>query len=308
MYGDTSSPDFSHIEGYEDHSVGVAATYDAEGTLTGLVVNVPCSSQCSEHLFALSADYWCETRAELRRRLGGKLFILPQCSAAGDQSPHLIYGKAAEHRMRNLKDLSERQEIARRIADAVDDVLPAIAPTADGELPMLHRVETISLPLNTLTEDDVMASLAEAAKHRAAYEAEMQKIEEDPSRRENPRWYREPTFHFRRMRWFEGVAKRFEKQKTQPTQPAELHALRLGDLALATNPFEFYLDFGIRIKARSPAVETLLAQLAGGGTYCPSPRSLAGGGYGSLPASNPVGPEGGRRIVEWTVKTLQDLW
>ena len=110
------------------------------------------------------------------------------------------------------------------------------------------------------------------------------------------------------MRWFQGVADRFEKQKAQPTQPVELHVIRLGDLAVATNPFEFYLDFGIRIKAQSPASDTLLVQLAGGGTYCPSPRSLAGGGYGSLPASNPVGPEGGRLLVERTVEILQHLW
>ncbi len=305
MYGETSTPDFSHIEGYEDHSLGLVATYDANGDLSGLVVNVPCPSQCSAHLFALSADYWCETRAELRRRLGDGLFVLPQCSAAGDQSPHLLFGEAAEERMRRLKGLSERQEIARRIADAVVDVLPAIAPTADGTLPVAHRAQTIALPMNELTQEDVEAALAEAAKHRPAYEQEMQ---ESPSLRTNPRWYKKPTFHFRRMRWLEGVAERFEKQKTQPTQPAELHVVRLGDLALATNPFEFYLDFGIRIKARSPAVETLLVQLAGGGTYCPSPRSLAGGGYGSIPASNPVGPEGGRRIVESTVESLQDLW
>ena len=84
--------------------------------------------------------------------------------------------------------------------------------------------------------------------------------------------------------------------------------LRLGDLAVATNPFEYYLDFGIRIKARSPAAQTLLVQLAGGGTYCPSPRSLAGGGYGSLPASNPVGPEGGKVLVERTVEVIDKLW
>ena len=88
----------------------------------------------------------------------------------------------------------------------------------------------------------------------------------------------------------------------------ELHVLRLGELAIATNPFEYYLDFGVFIKARSPAVQTMLVQLAGGGSYCPSRRSLAGGGYGSLPASNPVGPEGGRKLAERTIEVLLGLW
>ena len=104
------------------------------------------------------------------------------------------------------------------------------------------------------------------------------------------------------------MAERFEQQKGQPTLPTELHVVRLGDLAVATNRFEFYLDFGVRIKARSPAVETFLVQLAGPGTYCPSPRSVAGGGYGSLPASNPVGPEGGQVLTERTIQVIERLW
>ncbi|MBN2583642.1 MAG: hypothetical protein JXL80_11285 [Planctomycetes bacterium] len=308
MYGKTDVPHFSHIEGYEDHRLGLVATYDPAGKLTGLVVNVPCPSQVSEHLFQISADYWCETRAELRKRLGKDLFVLPQCSAAGDQSPHPILTKRSEERMLQLKGLSERQEIARRIADAVDDVLPVIAPTADALPHLAHHVVTIDLPMNALTEADVKTALAEADKLRALYDEEMRKLDADPSLKDDPRWYKAPTAHFRMMRWYQGVAERFEKQKTQSTQPVELHVLRLGDLAMATNPFEFYLDFGIRIKARSAAIETFLVQLAGGGTYCPSPRSLAGGGYGSLPASNPVGPEGGRMIVERTVETIGRLW
>ena len=35
MYGDTSTADFSHMEGYEDHSVNVLATWDTAGWATG---------------------------------------------------------------------------------------------------------------------------------------------------------------------------------------------------------------------------------------------------------------------------------
>ena len=40
MYGKTSRSDFRGFEGYEDHTVGVLATRDAAGRLTGVVVNV----------------------------------------------------------------------------------------------------------------------------------------------------------------------------------------------------------------------------------------------------------------------------
>ncbi|NLF32790.1 MAG: hypothetical protein GX591_18110 [Planctomycetes bacterium] len=308
MYGDTTTATFSHIEGYTDHSVPVIATYDPSGRLTGLVVNVSCPSQCSEHEFAISADYWHETRAELRRRLGDGLFILPQCAAAGDQSPRVIHARRADQRMRELTGRSERDMIARRIADAVEDVLPALAPTADGSLPLAHHVETVGLPMNALTAADADAARAEAALCRAKYEAERARLDADPALRAAPRWYAPASAAYRMMRWHEMVAERFEAGAASAAQPVELHVIRLGELVLATNPFEFYLDFGIRIKARSPAVETLTVQLAGGGTYCPSGRSTAGGGYGSRAASNPVGPEGGRRLVERTLEVIQAMW
>ena len=54
--------------------------------------------------------------------------------------------------------------------------------------------------------------------------------------------------------------------------------------------------------------QTFLLQLCGPGTYVPSRRSVAGGSYGSMPASNVVGPEGGWRLAERTVTLIQQLW
>jgi hypothetical protein len=110
------------------------------------------------------------------------------------------------------------------------------------------------------------------------------------------------------MKWLEGVQKRIVLEQTQPRLPVEVHVLRVGDTAFASNPFEYYLDFGVQIKARSPAVQTFLTQLTGAGTYIPTRRAIAGKSYGAVPASTPVGPEGGQELVEWTVRTLQALW
>lgn len=308
MYGNTNTPDFSHIEGYEDHTLGLVATYDDRGHLTGLVVNVPCPSQVSEHQFAVSADFWHETREELRSRYGRNLHVLGQVSAAGDQSPHLIFDKAAAKRMQELSGRSTRQEIAHRIVNAVSDILPLIEPTASDAVRLTHHVATIDLPLNALTEEDVKTSLEEADKLHDVYRQELKKLQDNPSLRAEPRWYTTATAAYRRMLWYRAVADRYEAQKKSPTTPVEMHVLRLDDLAIATNPFEYYLDFGVYIKTRSPAVQTMLVQLTGGGTYCPSPRSVAGEGYGSLPASNPVGPAGGRMLADETINALLKMW
>jgi hypothetical protein len=308
MYGNTDTPGFSHIEGYEDHNVNVLATYDLDDALTGVVVNVPCPSQVDERRFVLSADYWHETRQELRRRLGDGLFVLAQCSAAGDQSPHPIYGKQAEQRMWKLAGRTEREILAGRISDAVTSTLAAIADTATGDVPMQHHTERIDLPLNALDEEQVATALAEAEVWEAKYEEEREKLDRNPELRNEPRWYVDLTRAARRAAWFRGVAGRFERQKTQPTQPVEFHVVRLGDIVFSTNPFEYYLDFGMRIKCRSKAVQTFLVQLAGRGTYVPSPRSTAGGGYGSIPASNPFGPVAGRLVAERSIEIINSLF
>ena len=292
MYGDTSSPEFSHIEGYEDHYVNLLYTWDREQRLTGVVVNLACPSQETEMAMTVSADFWHEIRTEIRRRHGEALPILAQCSAAGDQSPHRLWYKEAEERMLRLRGLTMRQEIGRRVADAVSDVLPLARAAIETDLPFRHAVREIGLPRRIVTDDEAVGVRADLA----ALDARAKKGE---------------NVH-RVAQRCRRVLARHEAQQEQPLIPMELHAVRLGDVAFATNRFELFLDYGIRIKARSPAVQTFLVQLTANegwdGTYLPSERAVANRGYGGGVYDNEVGPEGGKVIVEETVKVLRELW
>ncbi len=308
MYGNTNTPLFSHIEGYEDHSVNVLATYTPAGELTGVVVNLACPSQVEENLFEISADFWHDTRLELRRRLGEHLFVLAQPSAAGDQSPHLLYDKAADQRMLRLKGRTERQEIAARIAWAVEDVLGCIGAAADPAPLLRHVARPLKLPMRRISEQDVRQAEQEAEQWRRRYEEEKAKLDANPELREQPRWYVPVTAAYRRMMWLLAVRERYEKQQRDPWVPVDVHVVRIGDAAFATNPFELYLDYGVQMKARSPATQTFIVQLCGTYAYLPSQRSISGGGYGSWPPSTLVGPEGGRELVERTLEMLQELW
>jgi len=84
--------------------------------------------------------------------------------------------------------------------------------------------------------------------------------------------------------------------------------LRLGDVAIATNPFELFVDFGVQIKARSPALQTFVVQLVGVEGYLPTARAVRGGGYSAVAESNTVGPEGGQVLVDRTVDLVKSLW
>lgn len=310
MYGlnEATADRFDHIEGFEDHSVNLLATYDAGNNLTGIIFNAPMTAQETEHLFSVSADVWCEARIELRKRFGKNLYILTQVSAAGDLSPHVIYDRPTQDRMLELKGRSSREELAQRIANAAGDILPYLPPTIETMPILKHLVETVELPLNPLTEVDVAGALQEADKLKTVYEEELQKLQDHPELRNEKRWYVPVTAAFRRMSWFQSVAARFEHQKTHSTLPTELHIIRIGDVVMATNPFEYYLDFGVQIKVRSPALQTFLVQLTGLGTYVPSLRSSQGGGYGSVPASCRLGPEGGQVLADKTVELIRSLW
>jgi len=308
MYGDTSTPEFSHIEGYEDHSIQLLFTYDGTLRLTGMIVNVPCPAQVTEGHRFVSADYWHEARCEIRKRHGDRLFILPQCSAAGDQSPHVMFDKEAEKRMLKLKGyidradgdvrLAERMEIGNRIANAVDGVLAVAGGDIPDEIPLRHSARTIQLPRRRITKADV----EEAQRQIQFYAKRLQELSDRPVTDH------ERSTCYGRRSWYERVIERYELQEREPYYPMELHVIRIGDLAFATNSFELYLDYGIRIKARSKAVQTFVVQLAGPGSYLPTARSVAGRSYGSEPASNIVGPEGGDVLIEETLKDIESLF
>lgn len=93
--------------------------------------------------------------------------------------------------------------------------------------------------------------------------------------------------------------------------PMEMHALRLGDIALLDVPMELYTAYGLEIKTRSPAKQTFIAQLASGpayGMYLPTPVALPGGAYGSRLENGKVGPPGGRILVEKALSMIRELF
>jgi len=235
MYGKTDDPDFSHLEGGTDHSVNLLCTWNKQKELTGVVVNVACPSQVSEMLFQVSADYWHDTRVELRQRLGNKLFILAQCSAAGDQSPHIQIDKPAEERMLKLAGRTQRQDIAIRIADAVMATIPLVKEKIDWNPVFAYQMEVLDLPLRTLSEEDVKETNDEAAKAQAKYESLLAELETKPDMKKKSRWYVSVTHAYNKMLWNRRVERRFQLQQTQPTLPVEIHILRLGDMVFATN-------------------------------------------------------------------------
>ena len=294
MYGPTDVPEFRNLEGYEDHDVGTLFFFNAAGEPVAVAVNVSCPSQEVESRTAVNADFWHPVRTALRKKYGDQLCVLGWTGAAGDQSPHLMYRKAADERMRRLRGLTRLEEIARRIVGAVDEAYEVVKSDRRADVPLAHKVETIRLPMRLVTE-------AEYAEAKAAVEQAAAQIEKDPKAADRAH---------RRMKWYEVTVRRFESQETdpKPNYEMELHVLRIGDAAVCTNCFELFTDYGIRIKARSKAVQTFVVQLVGPGTYLPTEKAVGGGHYSAVVHSSLVGPEGGQVLVDRTVELISSMW
>jgi hypothetical protein len=253
--GSTGNSKFTHLEGFEDHSVNLLYTWDRKKKLTGVIANVACPAQVQRG-DKISADYWHEVREILRDELGPDVALLPQLSAAGDIATTVMVERKAERRMQQLRlpgsndeRAQRRKEIARRISATISETLSVVKSEIDFSPVLLHAMSVLEI--------------------RGGFP---------------------------------------EPVPDAPMFPIEIHAVRLGDVAMVTNPFELYLDYGIRMKGRSPAVQTFVVELAGSASYLPTERAVRQGGYGAIARTCVVGPKAGERVVSETLSLLESLW
>ncbi|NLS96486.1 MAG: hypothetical protein GXX96_30480 [Planctomycetaceae bacterium] len=292
MHGKTNDPKFSHIEGYEDHTVDILCFYDAQQQLKATAIAMACTAQAASGP-VISADFWHEVRKSLHQRYGQDLCVLGFVAPAGDQTPRVQFHQSAESRMERLRGLDHTQEMARRIVAAFDDVTPLIAKDIRSDVPLVHLVRQVDLPARIVTP----AEYAEAKK--TCDEMDAKEV------RGHREWY---------WRGYQGliVQRYLAQQKGEwKTFPIEMHVLRLGDVAIATNPFELFLDYGVQIQARSPAPQTVLIELAspaGYAGYVPTPRAVEAGGYSAEVLVNMIGPEGAQVLVDRTVEAIRELF
>lgn len=306
MYGSTHTYNFLHMEGPTDPRMELLYFWGADDRLAGVAINVACPSQIFELENFLSADYWHTVRAKLRQALGGQVCVLPLCGAAGDQTPvdlieisrefapALQEWAAQTHAVhRAFADEALAEELGGRIVDAVCRGLTAAKREARCKAEFAHRTFHSRLPLQTVTRTEIDEARADIGRYRSIVSPE------------NKLGVEEMLPLFRAV----GTLSRARLQERDSLYPVEWHAVRLGDTALVTNPFELYTEYGLRIKARSAAKHTMVVQLCcGSAGYLPTERAIGGGSYSGAVSSMTVGPKGGNLLVEDTVAQLNELF
>ncbi|MCK9253209.1 MAG: hypothetical protein M0P55_10665 [Clostridiales bacterium] len=306
MYGSCADPSFLGFEGASDHAADMLYTWDTAGHLTGTAVCIPCPSQVYELHSFLSADYWAEARNAIRGALGN-IFILPLCGAAGDQNPLdlvllsktnteelKIWNRQETEVHRHFDMLETCKDIGERISEAVVRGYRKARNRIETRPVFLTSAFTMDVALRCVAEADVIAAQKRIDSVKAKYtrpgslpEAEMIRCFVDI-----------------------GYINRWKLQNETTRFHFPVYIFRLGRAVFATNPFELYVDYSFRMKARCKADQAFIIQLSSNakGGYLPTTTAVAGGSYGALPVSTMVGPDGGAELVEKTLAAMDALW
>ena len=318
MYGNTNDPAFSHYEAGMDSYSNFLYTFDENKKLTGAVVNVPCPSQTCAHERLISADYWHDVREILCER-HGEIFVLAQCAAAGDLCPEPPHYHKARKRRYSLKYadmhvderidrpsmMHHRRDIALRICDSFDEVYSWATKEFFSDIPIVHSVKTIELSRRSIPRDEYETAVRD-----------LKEIEESLSFDNNGNTLDEVIANSKKLaagNRCRNVISKYEEQTDSPTYSMELHVIKIGEIAFATNTFELYMDYQHRIQARSPFEQTFIVQLCGAvgkrnGTYLATKRAVWGKGYSATIYCNMVSSEGGQELVEETVEELMQIY
>lgn len=172
MWGDTNTAVFSSLEGGSDTGIELLYFFDREKKLTGIAANVACPAQCVQHRMFVSPDYWGEVKVRLREYFGEGIFLLPQCSAAGDQCPvdlvrwvepdsDLNDPNIVQRKLTNRKadpsmfDIQGMRKAGKRIASEIIEVWEEGIDDPQENPMLMHEVKTMQLPLRRATLTDL---------------------------------------------------------------------------------------------------------------------------------------------------------
>ena len=312
MYGDTTRPDFIGMEAGEDSGVDMLFTFDEAGKKTGMFLNLACPSQVMEATCKISSDFAGATRELLKQDFGQDFHMIYQISPAGCQSPRdLVRHYTTEPDFWHEDGVVE---IAKRLRTAVVNAEPG---KIDYAPVFKHTAMHVTLPRRRASYVDYKNAQAELARliavmpEKEAFQAFCTETHAK-EKINGPGPYDSKLHHFVLIKNMQAVINRYEIQDQEPTVGFDMNVVRLGDIAVASNPFELYLYYGQNIKARSHAAQTFLVQLAAGADhpagYLPSPDAEKFGGYGGLIINGQVGSNGGFKLADTTVEEINKLF
>ena len=311
MWGDSNSANFLELESGNDSGIELMYFFDTDNKLEGVMANIACPAQVLEHHTFISSDYCGKVKKFLREKFGDDLYFLLFIGAAGDQcprdmirwvdpdepvkDPHITRDFTIERKADpSMFDIKGCTLIGKRVANEIINVYEELeADDIKSEAVFEHKILNIDLPLRKATIEQY-----EHAVREIEYYVEKNRDKE--------------VFDFKdkaAVYVHAGTIARYRLQQNTELLPIESHVVRFGDVAIVTNPFELFLNYGNYIKARSYAKQTFICELTcGWAGYLPTERAEKGSHYSAYITSGKVGHEGGDLLVRKTLESINNLF
>ena len=307
MYGIADKATFEEMESGNDTGVELLYVFDKEKKPIGALCNIACPSQVLEHCSFISSDYWGKARDMIREEVEG-FVLVGLCGAGGCQAPrdmirfilpdtldpNLVRDNEQRPRLTDpdMYAIEGAVEIGERVSYTVLKRLQKAKDKMVSEAVLIHKVENCELPIRRVTETDRLMALENIRKY----------IERLETKEFNA--YDTAALHI-----YAGILDRYELQETVTLIKPEVHYVRLGNIAIATNPFELFLNYGNKMKARSHAQQTFVIQLACESFgYLPTERAEKGSHYSAYVSSGFCGHEGGELLVSKTLDAIKEMF
>jgi len=307
MWGNANHANFTELESGNDSGIELMFTYDADKKLTGVIANAACPAQVLEHQSFISSDYMGKVRGLIQEKYGKDVKFLGLISPAGDMcprdlirwvdspvcknDPNIHRDKVVERRADpSMFDVKGCEKAAKRVATeifwALDDVQEYVTETT-----LEHKNLTVDIPLRRVTIEEYLAA-------EKVVKEFFENLEGDINYEDNAR-----------MQIYSGIIARYKLQQKMDLYPIEVHVLRIGDVAFATNPYELFLNYANQIRARSLAKQTFLVQLCCGSYgYLPTEKAEQGSHYSAFVGSGTTGHLGGEMLVRKTLTEINAMF
>ncbi len=279
MHGNSSREDFAGLEGPDDPQHLALFAKDAEGEIVAVLYHNTSHPTIFYGAGVYSADFPGEVRRAMRANFTDELAVLYLNGAQGDISNQNYLDPIKESKDEALTRISEL--VIYKNMELYDQVTWIDSPI------LKHEYQDLKIGVRLPSPESL-----------AGGRTILKRIDEG----ENIRGMS--------MIMAFGAVHLQEKFGESPFDILPIHALRIGDLAMVTEPCELFCQFGLDIKRRSPGVGTIVVGLTDGyNGYCPTIYGLLGGGYSGAPISwTRLEANAGYRIVETSTQLLSKIW
>lgn len=273
-------PDLLRPAGPTDPEVAFLSVTTADGRPLAVLANYSLHYVGGVPAGHVSADYFGAFADSLGRLVGASRGDPPFVAMLSNGTSGDINNIDVERPQPRLPPYARIERVANRVAAAVFQGLQHVEYHDTVPLGMTQRV----LTLDTRRPTPALLAWAREVMARPA---------DAPPTHPRERIYAERTL---------------ARADVPPRIDVVLQALRIGDLAITSLPFEVFVEIGLDLKARSPFAQSFTISLANGSEgYLPTPRHHTLGGYETWLGTNRVDEQAAPLMADALLEMLGEL-